>query len=764
MLRPVPSRRTTRAEMAGPMPEVFGAGTSVRAVVERVVMVTSVSWSQAGRGGLSARLTATFRARRPGRPGRAVTPGVPSFARPRRAAVPATRDPGPVTAGLAAGHHRRVLVRAEEERAGWTGVAAATAVVLLTLALGTAALALGAAAPAAVAHELGLNLDPFGAVTALVLAVAGAVLLVGSPRSVLGWVLGAAGVVWAFDTVCASWAAYAAASTPMLPGAAFALWFTNRIGAVLLLPFPLVLGLYPDGRLPEGRWRRPVAAGLVATAALPVVLAVVPSSVADDRYGTGSALLRELALDPLTLPLPDPVARALLLVTLPCAAAGIVVVAASVVARWRHAHGVERQRLGWLLWAALVDVLVIAVGLVVPTLGGGVGLTLAALVTGAAVVVGVRTPRLVDVDALLGGTLVYAALGALVVVLDAAVVAVAGATLGDRVTQRGAVLALLLGAALVYLPLRAWLWRGVRRLVLGERDRPYQVLSALAARLETASGPQEALLEVAAAVATAFRVPYVAVEVDAGGEQIVAEYGTPVGEAQSLPISYGGAVVGRLRLPRTGLRARLSRPGRAAARRRRPPGGGRGPHQPARRRAPAQPGARWSAPARRSAAGSAGTCTTASARRSAGSALRIDTAPQPARPRPGRADDVLRQAREDVRDGARRRTASRARPAAAGPGRRRPDRRPRQQAERLRDPGPGRPGRGRRPAGPARRRRGGGVPDRVRGAGQRRRGTRGGVAAGAVRRRRRRCSSTVADDGAGIDAGPARRRRAALDA
>jgi signal transduction histidine kinase len=451
-----------------------------------------------------------------------------------------------------------VLVRAQGQRAGWTGLTVAAAVVLLTVALGIATLALGAAAPASVAHELGLHLDPLDVVTALVLAVAGAILLAGSPRSVLGWVLGAGGVVWAFDTACGAWAAFAAASTPMLPGAAFALWFTNRIGGVLLLPFPLVLGLYPDGRLPEGRWRRPVAAGLAATAALPVMLALVPSSVANDRYGTGSALLRELAFDPLTLPLPDPVARALLLVTVPCAAAGIVVVAASVIARWRRARGIERQRLGWLVWAALVDVLVIAAGLVVPALGGIPGLAVAAVVTAAAVVVGVRTPRLVDIDALLGGTLVYAALGALVVALDAAVVAVAGATLGDRITERGAVLAVLLAAALIYLPLRAWLWRGVRRLVLGERDRPYQVLSALAARLETATGPREALLEVAGAVASAFRVPYVAVEVDAGGELIVAEHGTPVGEPQTLPISYGGTVVGRLRLPRTGLRARLS--------------------------------------------------------------------------------------------------------------------------------------------------------------------------------------------------------------
>jgi signal transduction histidine kinase len=451
-----------------------------------------------------------------------------------------------------------VLVRADGSRSP-AALAAAAGVLVLALGLAVATAVLAGAAPAPVVRALALQLNPFDPATGLVLAVAGAVLLAGEPRSPLGRLLAAFGVLWTFDTACASWAAFAAAHTPFLPCAGAALWFTNRAGAVLVLLFPLVLALYPHGRLPAGRWRAPVAAGLAATAALPVALLVVPAAVADDRYETRSPLLRALAVDPLGLPLSDAAARGLLVAALPCAALGIVVVAASVVARWRGATGLERQRLGWLLWAALVDVLVVAAGLVVPALAGGPGVLLAAAVTGAAVVVGLRRPRLVDVDALLGRTLVYAVLGVLVVALDAAVVAVAGATLGDRVTQRGAVLALLLAAALVYLPVRAWLWRGVRRLVLGERDQPYRVLSTLAARLEAAGGPQDQLLEVAAAVAAAFRVPYVVVEVDAAsGERVVAEHGTPRGDLEVLPITYGGTEVGRLRLPRAGLRARLT--------------------------------------------------------------------------------------------------------------------------------------------------------------------------------------------------------------
>jgi signal transduction histidine kinase len=86
------------------------------------------------------------------------------------------------------------------------------------------------------------------------------------------------------------------------------------------------------------------------------------------------------------------------------------------------------------------------------------------------------------------------------------------------------------------------------------------VVSALAERLETADTPQEQLPAVAAAVAAAFRVRYVGVEVErAGGDRVRGEHGTAPDEVDALPISYRGEVVGRLLLPRSGVRARLSR-------------------------------------------------------------------------------------------------------------------------------------------------------------------------------------------------------------
>jgi signal transduction histidine kinase len=145
-----------------------------------------------------------------------------------------------------------------------------------------------------------------------------------------------------------------------------------------------------------------------------------------------------------------------------------------------------------------------------------------------------------------------------VVLLDVVVLAAAGALLGDRFGEQNATLLTLLLVAGVYVPLRAPLWRVVRRWVLGEREDPYRVVSGLAERLERSDGADEQLMAVAGAVAEAFRSPYVGVEVDSvGGQQLVAEHGSRPAALQSLPIAYRGEEVGRLLLPRDGVRAQL---------------------------------------------------------------------------------------------------------------------------------------------------------------------------------------------------------------
>ncbi|MGY1690923.1 histidine kinase [Geodermatophilus sp. SYSU D01105] len=391
------------------------------------------------------------------------------------------------------------------------------------------------------------------------LAVPAALLLRRVPGNAVSWVVGGTGLLWALDGVAQSWLTFALQYDPPLPGATASFWFVNRFGAWLLLGLPLLLLLYPDGRLPAGRWRPVAVLSLASTALLPTLLLVVPSQIADARAGSETpAIYRSLDLDPTSLPLPEAVALPLLQLAFPAALLGVVVPVAAVVSRYRRAGGEERRRMRWLLWAAVVDLLVMVTTMFVPGDEASFALSVAVTLTGAAIAVGVLRPQAVDVDRLLGGTLVYGGLAIAVVLLDLAVIAAAGALLGDRLGDRDATLLALLVVTGLYVPLRAQAWRLVRRWVLGEREDPYRVVSGLAERLERTDGAEEQLMAVAAGIAEAFRSPYVGVEVDQpGGQQLLAESGLHPAAVQSLPIAYRGEEVGRLLLPRDGVRAQL---------------------------------------------------------------------------------------------------------------------------------------------------------------------------------------------------------------
>src|SRR5215218_6394285 len=157
----------------------------------------------------------------------------------------------------------------------------------------------------------------------LALAVPGAVLLHRAPRNAVSWVLAGTGMLWALDGLAQSWLTYAVQTDPPLAGASFAFWFVQRFGATLLLGLPLLLLLYPDGRLPSGRWRPLAVLSLASTALLPVLLTVVPSEIAIARAGEPlPEVLRRIDIDPISLPLPESIALPLLRIAFPAAVLG----------------------------------------------------------------------------------------------------------------------------------------------------------------------------------------------------------------------------------------------------------------------------------------------------------------------------------------------------------------------------------------------------------------------------------------------------------
>ena len=138
------------------------------------------------------------------------------------------------------------------------------------------------------------------------------------------------------------------------------------------------------------------------------------------------------------------------------------------------------------------------------------------------------------------------------------VVTVLSHTLGGM-GQRQLVTVVLLVTALGYGPLRHRLFRVVQAWILGSRGNRYDVMAGLAANLESIEDGPAQLGAVAGAVADAFGVRYVAVEVDRpGGERLIATFGDRPEEVRTLPITYRETEVGRLVLPGRGLRSRLS--------------------------------------------------------------------------------------------------------------------------------------------------------------------------------------------------------------
>jgi signal transduction histidine kinase len=148
---------------------------------------------------------------------------------------------------------------------------------------------------------------------------------------------------------------------------------------------------------------------------------------------------------------------------------------------------------------------------------------------------------------------------AVLVAADAAVLAGLTLVLDDELTQAQVAAVVLAVAVLLYGPLRQRLSAAVRRLMLGERGNRYDAVAGLASTLESTDDSGEQLAAVARAVAAAFGIAFVSVEVErAHGERLVTTHGQEPAEVRTLPITYRDATIGRLVLPARGLRSRLS--------------------------------------------------------------------------------------------------------------------------------------------------------------------------------------------------------------
>ncbi|HUE97660.1 MAG TPA: GAF domain-containing sensor histidine kinase, partial [Anaerolineales bacterium] len=157
--------------------------------------------------------------------------------------------------------------------------------------------------------------------------------------------------------------------------------------------------------------------------------------------------------------------------------------------------------------------------------------------------------HLFDIDILINRTLVYSSLTISVVgiyVLVVGYLSVLFRTAGGQGQLAISVLATGL-VALLFQPLRNRLQRGINRLMYGERDDPYAVLSRLGQRLEATLAPEAVLPTIVETVKESLKLPYTAITLKQDDAfAVAAASGTPTSEVLRLHLMYQNEMVGQL--------------------------------------------------------------------------------------------------------------------------------------------------------------------------------------------------------------------------
>lgn len=306
------------------------------------------------------------------------------------------------------------------------------------------------------------------------------------------------------------------------------------IGAISLTPF---LCLFPDGRFTP-RWTIPV-----------VLISIFPY--------TGSMILEETLLNPQNWPI--------WLNLLFWASLNLAVLWGQI-SRYRYTAGpVERSQIKWFLYAIGFNLFFMSIFLVwemvdFPAATGQhnaailllrklleeLGFAMLPIAVGFAIL----KHRLWQIDLLINRTLVFGSLTVCVALLYILVVGYLGAIFQTR----GNLLISLIGTGIVavlFQPLREWLQRKVDRLVYGDRNDPYGVISLLGLRLSAAAPPETLLQTVATTVREALKLPYVAIVLLHGEKHtVVAKDGEEVPELHSFSLLFQQEVIGKLLLGR----------------------------------------------------------------------------------------------------------------------------------------------------------------------------------------------------------------------
>jgi hypothetical protein len=325
------------------------------------------------------------------------------------------------------------------------------------------------------------NLSAVGFLVAFVaFPVVGFLIVSRRPGNAVGWLFLLIGVGFAISNFSATYADYAVFADPgSLPAGVWAGWVTSWTDPLAFVSIMLLFLLFPDGALLTHRWRPVLWLALGFGAGALAWNAVKPGKIFKD-----------------TLPFDNPAGIGwvgahlgfLDQIVLIGFAAGFVLSVASAVLRFRRAQGIERDRMKWLAFAALVLVCSFAVAIFLGATGFGtlgdflIGLAFAGVPV--AVGIGVLRYRLYDIDRVIsrtvGFTIVTIGFGAVYVGL-----VLAGQALFSSVAGGGGLVVAVstLVVAALFLPVRARVQRFVDRRFNRHRYDARTTLEEFGARL-----------------------------------------------------------------------------------------------------------------------------------------------------------------------------------------------------------------------------------------------------------------------------------------
>ena len=356
---------------------------------------------------------------------------------------------------------------------------------------------------------------------------------------------------------------YAALMLEVEPGAAPGGTIALLVSSAALYATWAILGShvplrFPTGELLSARWRW-VSRLATASAVLCGVGIFHPDAFDDDQ------VFRDLpgVSNPIGIPGAGPVIGVVTGIGLLSLFLATFVGVGSLVVRYRRSRGAERDQLRWIVYAAVMTIVVTMAAANVANAVDGVWRDAVLLVASVSPLllmgglgIAVLRHQLFDIRVVIRRTLLYGLLAAFITLTYVAVVVGLGRLVGAGSSED---LPLSIAAtalvAIAFQPVRSRLERFANRLVYGTVTSPYDLMAGMSRRIASAMTPDQTLAELAEVTAHGLRSRAARVQLFGAGEAAPQEATWPAFEPAvdpppTFPISrtviHGGEAVGEI--------------------------------------------------------------------------------------------------------------------------------------------------------------------------------------------------------------------------